>query len=248
MFHVKHDANKAACGITSVDPCTMWGNLSGRQRQLLEAFEGQLRDANAHLNLISRATAAQLHSRHVLHSLALAARPFQDGSTVVDWGTGGGLPAIPLAIAFPKVNFHAVDVSQRKMLAVKRMARRLGLRNLATWTGCAGLWPGWAHYSVSRAVAPLRTLWRWHARIAIGSADDCCPCAWWPGVLSLKGGDLAEEIASVKAVYPSVQVGTVPVAGEGFKSAKMIVHMSLPDQAGLRDTDCRGENPRDSCN
>lgn len=247
MFHVKHDAAKTACRITAADPHTAWENLSGRQRRLLNDFEGQLLEANARLNLISRATAKEVHSRHVLHSLALAVRPFRDGSAVVDWGTGGGLPAIPLAIAFPNVSFHAVDVSQKKILAVRLMARRLGLRNVATWIGRAGLWPGEAHYSVSRAVAPLPTLWRWHARIAAGSAGMRCPNAWCPGVLCLKGGDLGDEIASVKAEYPAVQVDTAVVAGEDFNSAKVIVHMNLADKAGGRDKGFPGNRPRGSC-
>ncbi len=206
-------------------PAIIWEELSGRQQRLLKTFEGLLLEANARLNLVSRATATELHRRHVLHSLALAARPFQDGSAVVDWGTGGGLPAIPLAIAFPTVSFHAVDASERKTLAVRLMARRLGLHNLTTWTCRAELWPGRAHYSVSRAVASLRTLWQWHARIADSDGADRFPGVWCPGAVCLKGGDLGDEIADMNGEYPSVQVDTVALAGEGFTSVKSIVHM-----------------------
>ncbi len=225
---MKHESVRGRREMIAVRPAIIWEELSGRQRQLLKTFEGLLLEANARLNLISRATATELHRRHVLHSLALAARPFQDGSAVVDWGTGAGLPAIPLAIVYPTVSFHAVDVSERKTLAVRLMARRLGLQNLTTWTGRAELWPGRAHYSVSRAVASLRELWHWHARVAISSGTGRCPGAWWPGAVCLKGGDLGDEIADMNGEHPSVRVDTAVLAGEGFMSAKFIVHMREP--------------------
>src|SRR5690606_41790758 len=112
----------------------------------------------------------RLFERHILHSLSLTFRKFPAGSTVVDWGTGGGLPAVPLAIVFSDVRIHAVDSVRKKVQAVRTMARRLGLENLDTWHGRAEAYPGDADFSVSRATASLSVLWSWHARVAVGRA------------------------------------------------------------------------------
>ncbi len=186
--------------------------LTDAQREHLAAFEQQLLRFNRRFNLISRETEAVFAERHVLHCLALAHRRFPDGCTVVDWGTGGGLPAIPLAIAFPNVEIHAVDAVGKKIEAVRAMGRRLGLANLHPWHGRAEAWPGTAHFSVSRATAPLRDLWRWHMHArspdALFQKDEK---TWRPGLICLKGGDLADEIDALRRAYPTVQIETTPL-------------------------------------
>lgn len=173
--------------------------LTDAQREKLRAYESHLLQLNQKMNLVSPATEADAATVHVLHSLTLLYRSFPPGSVVVDWGTGGGLPAIPLAICCPDVTVHAIDSVGKKVRAVRTMARRLELDNCFPWHGRADAWPGTAHYSVSRATAPLRTLWRWHARVAspenitVGMGD------WAPGLLCLKGGDLSDEIATLFA-------------------------------------------------
>ena len=199
--------------------------LTGRQREQLRQYEALLRRFNQRLNLISREDEAHIEAHHVRHCLALARRAFPSGSAVVDWGTGGGLPAIPLAVAFPDVAVYAVDSVRKKVQAVRSMARRLKLENLYAWHGRAEDWPGAAQFSVSRATAPLLDLWRWHARVAepLAELDEC---SWPPGLLCLKGGNLRKEIAALKEDVPNVQVGreaVQPGSGSGYLADKYVV-------------------------
>jgi len=180
--------------------------LTDEQRDQLDAFEEQLLRFNRRVNLISSESERHFRTQHLLHCLTLTARDFPAGSTVVDWGTGGGLPAIPLAICFPDVTVVGVDSVGKKSRAVRTMARRLGLDNCFTWNGRAEEWTGEAHYSVSRATAPLATLWRWHRRVAVeweGSPGDD---DWSPGLLVLKGGDLGDEIEALRAEAPNAEL------------------------------------------
>lgn len=179
--------------------------LSDEQRQRLDEYAVLLRRFNQRINMVSREDEAHLRSRHIPHCLALAARSFPPGSSVVDWGTGGGLPAIPLAIVFPEITVYGVDSVGKKVQAVRAMARRLGLTNLLAWHGRAEQWTGTAHYSVSRATAPLDDLWRWHRRVA--EPVDAPPNgAWSSGLICLKGGDLRAEIEALRDGDPAAQV------------------------------------------
>lgn len=186
--------------------------LSGPQREALDAYVAQLERVNTRVNLVARPASRADLERHVRHCLALATRPFPDGATVVDWGTGGGLPAVPLAVAFPDVQIVAVDAVGKKTEAVKLFARRLQLDNLEAWNGRAEAYDGPApDVSVSRATAPLASLWAWHsqARRAAEPVDG----AWPPGLVCLKGGDLDEETADLRAAFPEVAVETAGLAG-----------------------------------
>ena len=123
----------------------------------------------------------------------------------MDWGTGGGLPAIPLAIACPTVTVFAVDSVGKKVRAVRTFARRLGLENLFGWDGRAEKWTGTAHYSVSRATASLADLWSWHRRV-VEPFDDASADNWPQGLICLKGGDLSGEIQDLRKVEPTATV------------------------------------------
>jgi 16S rRNA (guanine527-N7)-methyltransferase len=198
--------------------------------ETLHAFVEQLRHFNTSHNLISRASPEDILERHVRHCLFLASRAFPAGCTVVDWGTGGGLPAIPLAIVFPEVRFVAVDAAEKKVRAVRAMARRLGLSNLDTWHGRAEEWSGPAHYSVSRATAPLATLWGWHVRIAapLAGMGDAC---WPPGLVCLKGGDLSGEFADLTAAHGTLRAEVIPLEDLGasaYFEEKVIVQIAQP--------------------
>ena len=202
--------------------------LTAAQREQLVAFEQELLRFNRRFNLISRETEAAFAERHILHSLALAHRRFPDGSVVVDWGTGGGLPAIPLAITFPEVEMHAVDAVGKKIQAVRAMGRRLGLANLHPWHGRAEAWPGRAHFSVSRATAPLRDLWRWHARARHTERPVQEDATWPPGLICLKGGDLTDEVDALQRAFPAVQIQTTPLEsrfGRPYFAEKYIVQV-----------------------
>ena len=200
--------------------------LTEAQRGRLAAYREELLRFNRGLNLISRDSARDVDVRHLRHSLTLARRSFPAGSTIVDWGTGGGLPGIPLAICFPDVTVHLVDAVGKKIRAVRAMARRLGLENVRPWHGRAEAWPGETTYSVSRATAPLVDLWTWHRRAARPWTGDLPTDAWAPGLLALKGGDLTEERDALDARYPGLRVEIIPLddgaADDGFADKKIV--------------------------
>jgi len=201
--------------------------LTAEQREQLKDFQEQLLRFNQRVNLISPETENAFRTRHLLHCLALTARDFPAGSTVVDWGTGGGLPAIPLAICYPGVTVVGVDSVGKKSRAVRTIARRLGLENCFTWNGRAEEWTGEAHYSVSRATAPVADLWRWHRHVAAPLTDTPSDAAWPPGLLALKGGDLSDEIADLREFDSDVVVERHPLDAllgrNGFFGEKEIV-------------------------
>lgn len=185
--------------------------LSTDQIALLKEYDALLDQFNQRVNLISRETGEDRWSRHILHSLCLAWKPFPPGACVVDWGTGGGLPAIPLAIAFPDARFLAVDAVGRKVMAVRAIIRRLELDNIEALQSRAEECDETAQYSVSRATAPLADLWDWHVRVADPTFDTSADC-WAPGLVCLKGGDLTAEIGALQNRHPSVQVQCIPLA------------------------------------
>ena len=203
-------------------------SLSNEQLTLLEEYTVMLREMNRRINLVSREDAGRIPSLHIPHVLALTLRAFPGGATVVDWGTGGGLPAIPLAIVFPGIAVYAVDAVEKKVLAVRTMARRLGLANLRAWSGQAAQWPGEAEYSVSRATAPLADLWGWHRRVAVQSP--VVDGAWKPGLICLKGGDLDDEVAALHRLHGSdLAIDMIPI-GPYYENplfdSKYLVHVT----------------------
>jgi 16S rRNA (guanine527-N7)-methyltransferase len=201
--------------------------LMAEQRQQLNAFEEMLCRFNDRVNLISPDSERHFRTQHLLHCLTLTIRDFPAGSTIVDWGTGGGLPAVPLAICYPEVTVVGVDSVGKKGRAVRTMARRLDLDNCYAWTGRASDWTGTAHYSVSRATAPLAELWQWHRRVAVDLEEGSGAEEWAPGLLALKGGDLSDEVAALRDAAPDVEVEHRPLESvlgrNGFFGEKEIV-------------------------
>lgn len=195
--------------------------------QLRELQQLALR-LNKKINLYSEASTGSFWKRHIEHSLTLAIHSFPAGAAVVDWGTGGGMPGLPLAIMFPNVAFHLVDAVGKKVMAVQMMARRLGLNNVHSWHSRAEEWQGEASHSVSRATAPLATLWGWHGRIHTPIQNHSAE-EWKPGLICLKGGDLAHEIESLRRRCPDLEIETIPLEplSDGFElEEKMIVVVS----------------------
>jgi 16S rRNA (guanine527-N7)-methyltransferase len=170
--------------------------LSDSQLGVLRAYAEELQAMNQRINLVSREDVARVERVHIPHCLTIATRAFHPGTVVVDWGTGGGLPLIPLAVAMPEVSFIGVDAVAKKVQAVRHFARRLGLTNVDAWHGRAEAFDSRVDYSVSRATAPLGVLWGWHQRVAEAVTSDVPESGEWPrgSLVCLKGGELEPEI------------------------------------------------------
>lgn len=153
------------------------------------------REWNERINVISRKDIDSLYERHILHSLAIATEfDFGSGVQVVDIGTGGGFPGIPLAIFFPDATFHLVDSIGKKIKVVEEAVKALGLTNVRTYHARAESLPkGAFDFAVSRAVAPLLDLWTWSRPLLRNQHIPGSPHK--NGLVCLKGGDLTEEIA-----------------------------------------------------
>ncbi len=181
-----------------------FADFSPAQLQQLTALDPLYREWNARINLISRKDIDSLYEKHVLHSLAIAAAfSFTPGMQVIDIGTGGGFPGIPLAIFFPETQFHLVDSIGKKIKVVDAVRDALGLDNVTTRHARAEeIKDRKFDAAVSRAVAPLKELWSW-ARPLLRKQS--------LGLISLKGGDLAAEISDsglkprvleIKEIFP----------------------------------------------
>ena len=163
-------------------------NLSERQQAQFRTMEALYREWNARINVISRKDMDNLLTHHILHSLAIAkVVSFPAGSAVLDVGTGGGFPGIPLAVLFPEVRFTLCDSIGKKVKVAQAVAKGLELDNVTCVQARAESLPGKFDYVVSRAVTDLSTFYPW----VKGKFTE--------GILYLKGGDVVEEIAEVMA-------------------------------------------------
>ena len=169
-----------------------FADFSPAQVQQLTALGNLYKDWNAKINVISRKDIDSLYTKHILHSLAIAAAfPIKPGSDVIDIGTGGGFPGIPLAIFFPESRFHLVDSIGKKLKVVEAVSQAAGLTNITTRHGRAEeIKDRKFDLAVSRAVAPLKELWTW-AKPLLRKPAPGAPS----GLICLKGGDLAAEIS-----------------------------------------------------
>jgi 16S rRNA (guanine527-N7)-methyltransferase len=176
-----------------------FSDFTPQQLQQLEGLGELYKEWNEKINVISRKDIESLYEKHILHSLSIAAVfDFPKGYEVVDLGTGGGFPGIPLAIFFPEVQFHLVDSINKKLKVVEAVAEGIGLKNVTTQhTRVEEIKGRKFDCVVSRAVAPLRDLWQWGKPLmkknkeAITGENDSIKAS---GLVCLKGGDLAQEI------------------------------------------------------
>jgi len=177
-----------------------FSDFTAEQDRQLRILEGIYHEWNAKINVISRKDIGSLYEKHVLHSLSIAAVfQFRPGTHVIDIGTGGGFPGIPLAIFFPDTKFQLVDSIAKKLKVVDAIADALTLKNICTEHIRAEEIKGRKFdVAISRAVAPLKDLWLW-ARPLLkpqnleSSHADILQIA--SGLICLKGGDLAAEIS-----------------------------------------------------
>ncbi|MFY8008936.1 MAG: 16S rRNA (guanine(527)-N(7))-methyltransferase RsmG, partial [Flavobacterium sp.] len=166
-------------------------NLTDNQLLQFHKLEALYHDWNAKINVISRKDIDELYTKHVLHSLAIAkVQPFEPGTYILDVGTGGGFPGIPLAILFPETRFYLIDVIAKKIKVVQAVADGLGLKNVKAEQMRAENAKGDYDFIVSRAVTNMPDFYSW-VKNKIKKQNKH---ALHNGILYLKGGDLTEEL------------------------------------------------------
>lgn len=187
-----------------------FADFTEKQLHQFAALKELYKEWNEKINVISRKDIDSLYERHVLHSLSIAAAfEFEAGSEIIDLGTGGGFPGIPLAIFFPEVKFHLVDSIAKKLKVVDAVAGAIGLNNVTTQhSRIEDVKNRKFDFVVSRAVAPLKDLWKWSKPLIRSreSGSDSYRDRGQnltqksgisyslPGLICLKGGDLTAEI------------------------------------------------------
>lgn len=196
-------------------------NLSEEQQAQFLLLEELYKDWNQKVNVVSRKDIDELYLRHVLHSLGIAKiQEFKDGAEVLDVGTGGGFPGIPLAILFPNVHFTLVDSIGKKIKVVDEVVQGLGLNNVVTINARVEELQKQFDFIVSRAVAAMPTFVHWiKGKIKKESLHERRN-----GVLYLKGGDLSEELKE----YKTAQIFNLSdYFTEDFYDTKSVVYLPL---------------------
>lgn len=200
-------------------------NLTDIQKQQFEKLYVLYQDWNAKINVISRKDIDELYTKHVLHSLAIAKiQPFEPGTYVLDVGTGGGFPGIPLAILFPETRFYLIDVILKKINVVKAVAESLELKNVKAEQIRAENVKGDYDFIVSRAVTNMPDFVSWvYDKIKKQQKHELKN-----GILYLKGGDLTDELAS----FPkATEYNISEFFDDEFFETKKVVHLPLKFKA-----------------
>jgi 16S rRNA (guanine527-N7)-methyltransferase len=196
--------------------------LSPIQLQQFAALEEIYQTWNTQINVISRKDTEHFYERHVLHSLAIAKIiQFLPGSSVLDIGTGGGFPGIPLAILFPEVQFHLVDSIGKKIKVVQEVAAHLGLQNVQASHARAETIKDRYDFIVSRAVTQMPIFLTW----VKGKSAKKNLHPFKNGIFYLKGGDLSEELAGLR--YPVQEFPISNFYKEEFFETKKVVYVQL---------------------
>ena len=192
------------------------------QKQQFEALEPLYAKWNAQINVISRKDFSEFYERHVLHSLGIAKFiSFKHDTKILDVGTGGGFPGIPLAILFPKVKFHLVDSIGKKIKVVNGVVNSLELKNIFAEQIRAEQLNGKYDFIVSRAVTRLPEFVKWIRKNISHEQKNPLP----NGILYLKGGDLTEEI---KPFRRNIFIQNLAeYFEEEFFETKKLVHLTL---------------------
>ncbi|SDW57934.1 16S rRNA (guanine(527)-N(7))-methyltransferase RsmG [Aequorivita viscosa] len=195
--------------------------LTAEQKAQFELLQKLYEDWNIKINVVSRKDIDELYLRHVLHSLGIAKiQSFLPGSKILDVGTGGGFPGIPLAILYPEVQFHLVDSIGKKIKVVAEVVEGLQLKNVKATNDRVENVSGKYDFIVSRAVAQMETFVHWvNGKVAKKSLHEKKN-----GILYLKGGDLTEELKIYRnaVIYPLNEYFE-----EDFYETKSVVHLPL---------------------
>lgn len=196
--------------------------LSDVQKDQFAKLMPLYREWNEKINVISRKDIDNLYLSHVLHSLGIAKMTsFNPEADILDVGTGGGFPGIPLAILFPQTRFHLVDSIGKKITVVKNVADGVGLKNVRAEQIRAEQVKGEYDFVVSRAVTRLKEFYGWiHRKVKKESRHTL-----YNGILYLKGGDLQEELAELKKPHQLFDLNTV--FKEEFFETKKVVYVPL---------------------
>jgi len=196
-------------------------DLTAIQIEQFSKLQVLYEDWNLKINVVSRKDIDELYVRHVLHSLGIAkVIQFKPGTKVLDVGTGGGFPGIPLAILFPETQFHLVDSIGKKIKVVNEVVEGLGLLNVKTTNGRVEELKDTYDFIVSRAVAEMETFVRWTK----GKISKKQNHSLKNGILYLKGGDLTEELK----LYTSATIyNLTDYFEEEFYETKKVVHLGM---------------------
>ena len=196
-------------------------DLSDNQILQFQKLQSLYEDWNAKINVISRKDIDELYTRHVLHSLGIAKIiEFRPGSRIMDVGTGGGFPGIPLAILFPEVDFYLIDVIAKKIKVVNEVAAGLGLKNVKAEQKRAELVKQEFDFIVSRAVTNMPDFVSWvDDKVSKKQNHELAN-----GILYLKGGDLTEEL---KDFPKATQYNLSDFFSDEFFETKKVVHLPL---------------------
>ena len=210
-----------------------FSGFTEKQIEQFKALEELYKEWNAKINVISRKDIDNLYEKHILHSLAIAAVfDFQAGTEIIDIGTGGGFPGIPLAIFFPEVRFHLVDSINKKLKIVEAIKETIGLTNITTEHIRAEEIKNRKYdFAVSRAVAPLNDLWHWSKPLLKSSIftvqDPGGIHVFNSGLISLKGGDLAQEISESNLKPNIIEISDL--FAEEFFQEKYLLYVPMID-------------------
>lgn len=200
-----------------------FSDFTDKQKEQFGALEGLYQEWNSMINVISRKDIDSLYEKHVLHSLAIAAvADIADGAQVIDIGSGGGFPGIPLAIFYPNVQFLLVDGIGKKLKVVDAVAEGIGLKNVKTLhSRVEDIKNQKFDFAVSRAVAPLSSLWRWAKPILKKESKSEVT----NGLICLKGGDLGQEISESRLRPNMMEISKI--FPEDYFKEKYVLHIPV---------------------
>lgn len=198
-------------------------SLSDTQREQFLRMMELYPEWNAKINVISRKDIDNLEINHILHSLSIAKfLRFTPGSRVLDFGTGGGFPGIPLAVMFPEVHFHLIDRTGKKLLVAREIAKECGIENVSFYHGDVAECRDKFDFVVSRAVMPQADLLKVCAKNIDGKQRNALP----NGLITLKGGDISAEMRPFKSRSEIIDISDY--FDEPFFSTKKIAYTSAP--------------------